>query len=119
MSDLGALSQINQSATQKIIQRAISFWIPNYVTPIDIVNVDVSAALSGNVKVGGVNQANSKVFIYHRRTGNKIASLVTDASGNFSFTGLNGDDVANYFAVAITDDAGDYNALIFDKLTAG
>jgi hypothetical protein len=119
MSDLGALSQINQSATQKIIQRAISFWIPSYVTPIDIVNIDVSSTLSGNVKVGGVNQANSRVFVYHRPTGNKIADLVTDANGNFSTNGLNGADAANYFAVAITDDAGDYNALIFDKLTAG
>jgi len=72
--------------------------------------------LSGTVKAGVVPIPGVKVFLFHRRTGRKIAGTISDSNGNFSFdyVGLN-TNKADYFAVAVPDD--DYNAMVYDKLT--
>jgi hypothetical protein len=76
--------------------------------------VDRNGKISGTVKVQGVLQNKARVSLYFRKTGALIQSTFTDANGVFSFAcGLNR-DVADYYAVAITDQP--YNAQVFDKL---
>jgi hypothetical protein len=76
--------------------------------------VDRNGTISGTVKVQGVLQNKARVSLYFRKTGALIQSTFTDANGVFSFAcGLNR-NVADYYAVAITDQP--YNAQVFDKL---
>jgi hypothetical protein len=113
-----ALGSITQSSVE-ISTRHLPHWRQGWGSLKEISGLLMVSTLSGSVKVGGVNQVGSCVYLYYRPTGKLIKQTKTDASGNFSFSLLDANDTANYFAVAITDDAGDYNALIFDKLTAG
>jgi hypothetical protein len=115
MTVLGSITQ----SSVKIATRHHPHWRQGWSTLKDMSLTLMASTLSGNVKVVGVNQVGSCVYLYYRPTGKLIKQTKTDASGNFSFSLLDANDTANYFAVAITDDAGDYNALIFDKLTAG
>jgi hypothetical protein len=115
MSALGAITQ----ASIAVSVRSLPYWLQGWSTPAEMSLTLMGSTLSGNVKVGGVNQANSPVYLYYRPTGKLIKATKTDVSGNFSFSLLDANDAQAYFAVAITDDAGDYNALIYDKLTAG
>lgn len=70
--------------------------------------------ISGTVKVQGVLQNKSRVNLYYRKTGQLIESTFTDANGAFEFAcGLNR-NVADYYAVAITEQP--FNAQVFDKL---
>lgn len=76
--------------------------------------VDRSGTISGTVKVQGVLQNKVRVNLYFRKTGQLIQSTFTDANGMFLFAcGLNR-NVADYYAVAITDQP--FNAQVFDKL---
>jgi hypothetical protein len=113
-----ALGSITQSSVE-FSTRHQPYWRQGWSTLKEMSVTLMASTLSGNVKVAGVNQNNSSVYLYYRPTGKLIKQTKTDASGNFSFSLLDANDTANYFVVAITDDAGDYNALIFDKLTAG
>lgn len=77
--------------------------------------VDRSGIISGTVKVQGVLQNKATVNLYFRKTGQLIQSTFTDMHGAFSFScGLNR-NVADYYAVAITEQP--FNAQVFDKLT--
>ena len=77
-----------------------------------------TGTLSGTVKVSSVAQANKLVRLYYRPNGYAINWTKSATDGTFSFSGLDPTDTGNYFAIAFLDDAG-YNALVFDKLTAG
>ena len=79
----------------------------------------LATTLSGSTKTAGVTVANRRVYLYTRSNGKLFASVVSDASGNFTFRHL---PVASdaYFAVDLQDesvDSGLYNAQIFDHLT--
>jgi hypothetical protein len=77
--------------------------------------VDRNGIISGTVKVLGVLQVKSRVNLYYRKSGQLIQSTFTNADGVFSFEcGLNR-NVADYYAVAITEHP--FNAQVFDKLT--
>jgi hypothetical protein len=76
---------------------------------------DRRGVITGTVKVLGVLQVKSRVNLYYRKSGQLIQSTFTDADGVFLFKcGLNR-NVADYYAVAITEQP--FNAQIFDKLT--
>ena len=76
---------------------------------------DRRGVITGTVKVLGVLQIKSRVNLYYRKSGQLIQSTFTDANGVFLFKcGLNR-NVADYYAVAITEQP--FNAQIFDKLT--
>ena len=76
---------------------------------------DRRGTITGTVKVLGVLQVKSRVNLYYRKSGQLIQSTFTDANGVFLFKcGLNR-NVADYYAVAITEQP--FNAQIFDKLT--
>lgn len=76
--------------------------------------VDRNGTISGTVKVQGVLQNKSRVNLYYRKSGALIQSTFTDANGVFEFRcGLNR-NVADYYAVAITEQP--FNAQVFDKL---
>lgn len=76
---------------------------------------DRRGIITGTVKVLGVLQIKSRVNLYYRKSGQLIQSTFTDANGVFLFKcGLNR-NVADYYAVAITEQP--FNAQIFDKLT--
>jgi len=74
--------------------------------------------ISGGVTEMGVPLLRCTVRLYFRPTGAFIKSTLTDASGAYSFPGLDPAEVGNFCAV-VFDPAGgaSYNALIFDKLT--
>lgn len=85
--------------------------IANFLT------VDRAGVISGTVKIQGVLQGKSQVNLYFRKSGQLIQSTFTDADGVFLFKcGLNR-NVADYYAVAITEQP--FNAQIFDKLQPG
>lgn len=70
--------------------------------------------ISGTVKVQGILQFKARVLLYYRKSGELIQSTFTDSDGKFSFAcGLNR-NVADYYAVAITEQP--FNAQVFDKL---
>lgn len=76
--------------------------------------IDRSGTISGTVKVQDVLQNRVRVSLYYRKTGALIQSTYTNESGEFLFRcGLNR-NVADYYAVAITEQS--YNAQVFDKL---
>jgi hypothetical protein len=76
--------------------------------------IDRNGTISGTVKVQGVLQNKARVSLYFRKTGALIQSTFTDKNGVFEFAcGLNR-NVADYYAVAITEQP--FNAQVFDKL---
>jgi hypothetical protein len=76
---------------------------------------DRRGVITGTVKVLGVLQIKSRVNLYYRKSGQLIQSTFTDKDGVFLFKcGLNR-NVADYYAVAMTEQP--FNAQIFDKLT--
>jgi len=82
---------------------------------VNFPTIDREGTISGTVKVQGVLQNKARVNLYYRKSGQLIQSTFTDESGAFEFAcGLNR-NVADYYAVAITDEP--YNAQIFDKIT--
>jgi len=93
------------------------FWLSNGTAAENAVFLteDRHGIIAGTVKVLGVLQNKARVNLYHRKSGNLIQSTFTNADGVFSFAcGLNR-NVADYYAVAITEQP--FNAQVFDKLT--
>jgi hypothetical protein len=81
--------------------------------------VGVTGTLSGTVAENGVGVVGAMVCCYYRKTGYFIARTFTTAGGAFSFSGLDTSDAGAYYVVALDPDTGvQYNALIFDRLTA-
>jgi hypothetical protein len=106
-----------QKLDDAIIHREFMPWWLGTDTALDksvFLTVDRIGVISGTVKVQGVLQVKSRVNLYYRKSGQLIQSTFTDANGAFSFQcGLNR-TVADYYAVAITEQP--FNAQIFDKL---
>lgn len=75
--------------------------------------------IAGVVREGITPVAAGVTHLYDRATGVKIASQTTDANGLFVFSGLDETLAAGYFVVALDPDGGtQYNAMIYDRLTA-
>jgi hypothetical protein len=94
----------------------LPFWEGGSVfTPSLFPTVDRNGIISGTVKVQGVLKERARVSLYFRKTGALIQSTLTDKNGVYFFQcGLNR-NVADYYAVAISDDP--FNGQVFDKLT--
>jgi hypothetical protein len=93
--------------------RRVSYW-----KPFPAITDNVTGSLSGTLKISNVAQANRLIRLYYRPNGKVVSQTYSASDGTFSFSGLDPTDTGNYFAIAFLDDAG-YNALVFDKLTAG
>ena len=111
-----ALGAINQESATKDAERLLRWWGDPGGALATVKDVLFNSTLSGSVSIGGTPQANIKVSLCYRRTGRQIKQTLTDASGDFSFTDLPAES-QGYYIIAQTDDAGGYNALIYDKLT--
>ena len=86
---------------------SVSGWLP------------ATGVIAGAVTENSVAVPGCMVGLYHRPSGHLVDRTRTDASGLYSFTGLEQDDGGNYFVVAHDLEGGViYNALIFDRLTA-
>lgn len=91
---------------------ATSSWFP----------VPVTGTLYGVVLENGVPVPYAKVYLYFRRTGERISTTLTNPDGSFSFIGLDpttpaDPDQGKYFIVALDPDGGvRYNALIYDRV---
>jgi len=98
-----------------VIREPLPVWEGGDVMDLRLFpTIDRNGTISGTVKVQGVLQNRSRVSLYYRKTGALIRSTYTNAAGEFEFKcGLNR-DVADYYAVAITEQP--YNAQVFDKL---
>ena len=77
---------------------------------------DSSGSITVTVQVEGVIHANMLVRCIHRKTGTRVSSGRTDENGQITFSDLNRDAVGEYYVIAFSEQ--DYNALIYDKLTA-
>ena len=75
-----------------------------------------AGTLSGTVKEAGTPVANCVVRVYERASSFFIAETLTNAAGEFTFTGLR-QGVGDYYVIALDPDGGTlYNALIFDRV---
>lgn len=78
-----------------------------------------AGTISGSVVDGGSPVPYAIVRLYYRQNGVFIGGSRADSSGNFSISGLDPADSASYFCVAFDPDDGiQYNAVIYDRLTA-
>jgi hypothetical protein len=78
--------------------------------------IDAGGVISGAVMVQGVPAPYSKVRLHWRASAFLVDGVLSDKNGNFTFSGLDRNSPRAYYAVALTEQ--DYNALIYDKLTA-
>ena len=83
---------------------------------VDGLTDDSNGTISAIVKVQGVVQPNAVVQLVHRKTSQTVATARSDKNGQVTFANLNRDAAGEYYAIAFSED--DYNALIYDKLTA-
>lgn len=134
MADLGTISVRTEGSTArnalplssiqagKVVARAgqlqakylyVPFWNANNLAAIG------TGVLSGVVNDSAVPVPRCMVRLYYRPTGVLIRSAFTDAAGAFVFTALDPTDMQNYFVIAFDPAGGtQYNAIIFDRLTA-
>lgn len=112
MTDYSSLAQTHYKEYQT---KAMPYWKGHGDLELEGVGV-LNKTLSGHVSVDGIAQANKYVYIYYRQTGKLIAAVKTNASGDYSFSYLDGTDASSYFAVCLTES--NYNGIVFDKLTA-
>jgi hypothetical protein len=101
-------------ASQATRRTYVVFW-----DGVASLSTDSTGSLSGVVEEAATPLSRCMVRVYYRPTGTLIRSAVTEADGSFELPGLNPGDVQNYFVVAFDPAGGtQYNALIFDRLTA-
>ena len=72
-----------------------------------------NGVLSGVVSENEVPVAGRKVYLYDRASGELIRSTITDANGNYAFTGLNTSASQMFRLVAVDPD---YNGLVLDAV---
>jgi hypothetical protein len=130
MADLGAVGVAVQKVWRRVVAahasppsaRATSPSKRTYVVFWDgfsRVSTSTAGALTGVVEESGTPIARAMVRVYHRPSGALIRSVLTESDGSFSLPGLDPTDTQNYFAIAFDPTGGtQYNALIFDRLTA-
>lgn len=121
MADIGAVGRsiITTAASRKVVpsvvyrQRAAGDPAP--------ISFDVSGTLSGVAETFGVPKAGIRVGLYYRSNMQLIAAAVTDASGAYSFDGLNRSDLEAYFIVAQdpSETPPFLGTQVHDHLTAG
>lgn len=85
----------------------------------DFLATPTDGYISVNVKENNVNRQGWVVNLIYRETGALVGNNRTDNNGNCVFYGLDPTDSEAYCAIA-HDPAGgtEYNALVYDKLTA-
>lgn len=130
MADLGAVAIARPALRRRVI---VTYTAPptgktatpnrrTYVVFWDgLVSVTKSTvgALSGVVEESAVPLSRCMVRVYYRPSGQLIRSVLTAANGSFTVPGLDPTDTQNYFAIAFDPAGGtQYNAIIFDRLTA-
>ena len=78
---------------------------------------DFSGTIGGSVLKGTVPQVGVDVSLFHRTSRSCLATVRTDANGEFVFHDLYKPS-SEYFAIAFSPTTGDpFNALIYDMLT--
>jgi hypothetical protein len=103
------------STLKKVFYHLVPFWASSGLP----LAAGVSGTISGVVTDGGTPVSRCVVRLYYRATGAYVRSTFTDSSGAFSFTGLDTADTKAFFCIAFDPEGGtQYNAIIFDRLTA-
>ena len=82
----------------------------------NVLSVDISGVLSGQVLGGTTPIAGAEVWVFHRGTKLPVVRTTSASNGGFSVSGL-GKVSGAYFAVAFGPDGTSYGASIFDTLT--
>lgn len=81
---------------------------------IDLFNVDMAGSITGTVSAPALLKPSARVTLFSRSSMNRISSTGISSVSGFSFTGL--DKSSNdYLAVATVP--GEYNAIVYDKIT--
>lgn len=121
MADLGVLTTVVTdfpstgkidpvtTVTDDVVSQALPLWLGEAA-----LNLTQDGEITGKVTTQGIATAGIRVTLHYRKTGMMIAAAVTDANGDYRFTGLNR-AAADYFVVAMTQ--APFNALIYDKIT--
>lgn len=113
MADLGTIAIA--PVMEKLYKRA-PYWAASPTKPV-AASVDSNGTLSGAVKEAGVAVPYAVVRLYYRPNGILIDQALCDASGLFSFSGIE-EGVSDYYVIALDPDGGtQYNAVIFDRLS--
>lgn len=110
----GAVTAVFKVNTEPFYQ-----YVPFWTSPAPSLSVNTQGVISGVVNENATPVSRCAVRLYYRSTGAFIRSTFTDASGAFSFSGLDPSDIQAYTCVAFDPEGGvQYNAVIFDRLTA-
>ena len=80
------------------------------------IHSDAGGEITVTVEVEGVVRENALVHLFHRTTRTKVNAGRTDAAGQITFSDLNRNAAGDYYVIAFSEE--DYNALVYDKLTA-
>lgn len=80
------------------------------------VGIPVSGSISGQVQENGTAVTGRRVLLYYRPTGQLINQTVSNAYGNYTFTGLE-PSTSNYFVVGLNLLPLSYDAVIHDTVT--
>ena len=121
MADLGAIGVV------KTLHPAMAPVLPLAVrrnaqeTGLRPTDDDVNGMFSGHVSAGGVAQAGVTLGLYHRDSKQLLNRTVTDALGNYEFTGVCLARVKEYFILAFdpSTNAPYMYTLARDHLSAG
>lgn len=98
-------------------ERIVPAWA-NVSSSQTRLSIDVSGTLSGKVQVESVATPNILVRLHYRPTGAVIQQKYSDASGNWSFEGLEASS-NDYYVIAIDPDGGtQYNIVVYDRIAA-
>ena len=86
-----------------------------------VVGYNVAGRISGTVKISGVTAPGVVVRLYYRDNGNLIEQAISDASGDYSFAGLDTAALNAYYVVFIDPKTSSpYNYTVArDHITAG
>lgn len=110
MAELGAIAN-NRSRGVRAV-RAWDQWTVVGTTHRE------DGTLSGNVKTAGVNEPLCRVLVLNRHDMRPVAVTWTDASGNWSVSGLDPDFIQKYVVVIQDPATGSlYNDGIFAQVT--
>ncbi|MCL7422512.1 MAG: hypothetical protein M8364_16600 [Methylobacter sp.] len=110
MANLGSIAQSDSIIFQ---ERTLPYW-REYGTTKQLSDIDMTDSIIVSVLLDTVPQVAATVFLYYRPNGNLIRKALTDANGQVVFSGLDSNDIANYFAVALSSSS--LNALVYDRL---
>lgn len=114
MSDLGAITRAPDVAYQGSITG------PGYAGGTITAPFALNGDLSGAVSAGGSPVVGAKLYLYWRASMQMIARAFTDASGNYSFSGIANTGSPDYTILAFDPAGGtQYNDQIMSLLTPG